>query len=174
MGKVILYVAQSLDGYIARENGAVDWLSFIEGEDYGFHKFFDEVSVVFLGNTTYNQVLTFEGEFPYKSKDVFVFTRDNSKYKDENVQFIASKVGEYTKKIKNKAKGPCWLVGGGQITSYFLENHLLDEIRLFTIPILLGSGIPLFNKINNESKVKLIKNTEFKTGVIESVYQIIE
>jgi len=173
MGKVVLYVAQSIDGYIARENGAVDWLNFGEGEDYGFHSFFDEVSTVLMGNSTYSQVLSFKGEFPYKNKKVFVFTREQSMTNDEYAHFVSANIESLVDKVKNKTEGISWLVGGGQISSYFIENKLLDEIRLFTIPILLGSGIRLFNKVNIENKVKLVECREFKTGVIESVYHFI-
>ncbi len=172
MGKLVLYVAHSVDGYIARENGAVDWLNFGEGEDYGFHSFFDTVEVVLMGNTTYQQVLSFEGEFPYKGKDVYVFTNDMNKQNDEYVTFINNKLTKYIEKIKEKANGVCWLVGGGKIAAFFLENKLVDELRLFNIPILLGSGIRLFNDITTESKLQLDYSKEYQTGVVETVYRI--
>jgi len=173
MGKVILYVAQSIDGYIARENGAVDWLNSVEGEDYGFHSFFDSVDVVFMGNTTYEQVLTFDGAFPYKGKDVFVFTKNVNKQKDEFVTFINGKLLKYIHKIKEKTDGVCWLVGGGKTVSFFLENKLIDELRIFTIPILLGKGIHLFNNVSIENKVELIDNQQYKSGTVESVYRVL-
>ncbi len=74
---------------------------------------------------------------------------------------------------REKSEGVCWLVGGGEIVSYFLQNKLIDEVRLFTIPILLGKGINLFNKVNSENKVELIDNNQYKSGVIEAVYQVL-
>jgi dihydrofolate reductase len=173
MGKIVLYVAQSVDGYIARENGAVDWLNLGEGEDYGFHDFFSTVDVVFMGNTTYQQVLSFEGEFPYKGKEVFVFTRDVNKQNDINATFINSKQLKYTAKIKEKTNGVCWLVGGGKTAAFFIENKLIDELRLFTIPVLLGKGIRLFVDAAIESKVELANFRQYNSGVIESVYKFL-
>ena len=170
---MILYVAQSIDGYIAREDGSVDWLEPGTGEDYGFHSFFNDIEVVFMGNTTYKQVLSFEGEFPYKGKDVFVITNDMNKQNDEYATFLSGKLSKYIDKIKKKANGTCWLVGGGKTVSFFLENKLIDELRLFTMPVLLGKGIRLFNNVKIENKVELIDNQQYKSGVIESVYQFL-
>ena len=172
MGKVVLYIAQSADGYIARKNGDVDWLSLGGQVDYGFHDFFDKVKVVFIGNTTYQQVLSFGGEFPYKNKEVFVFTTDKTKTEDEHSKFISSNNVTLVEEVKTKTDGICWLIGGGKISAHFLKNKLVDEIWLYTMPLLLGSGIRLFKEIPVESKLKLLKSRQFENGTMEMIYEI--
>ncbi len=85
MKKIILFIASSLDGYVARENGDIDWLPQIE--ESGYDDFFKSVDTVIMGKTTYDQVLTF-GDYPYKDKKSFVFTRTNQN-KDENAEFVS-------------------------------------------------------------------------------------
>ena len=83
MGKIILHIAAGLDGYIARETGDVDW--FPTNTDSGYDEFYKSISTVIMGKKTYDQILTF-GEYPYKEKKSFVFSRDNFLTKDENVE----------------------------------------------------------------------------------------
>ena len=101
--KIVLYIAKSLDGFIARKNGSVDWLDkFNEtGEDYGYKKFLDTVDTLIMGNTTYKQVLGF-GEFPYKGKDCYVFSRKERRNKDDNVTFVKGDVNEFLCTLKPK------------------------------------------------------------------------
>ena len=167
---IILYVATSLDGFIARKDGSIDWLSPYENgpEDYGYKAFLEKVGIVIMGNTTYEQVLTF-GEFPYKGKDCFVFTRNKEKSKDENVTFVSKNAKDFISQLRENKN--IWLVGGALIIEEFLKFDLIDEFIITIIPILLGEGIPLFRGRSNEKNLKLIDVKTFDQGLVQLHYE---
>ena len=100
MRKIILFIATSLDGYIARENGDIDWL-FTEGE-YGYNEFYDSIDTVLMGGKTYRQALTFGDEFPYATKQAYVFTRDVNHKSNEEVAFIHHDMLDFAQDLKRK------------------------------------------------------------------------
>jgi len=156
MRKIILFIASSLDGYIARENGDVDWLP--GNTASGYDNFIKSVDTVIMGKTTYDQVLTF-GDYPYKDKKSFVFTRTDQD-KDENAEFVS----DVEKFVKDGFPGTgenIWLVGGAQIIASFLNQGVVDEIIISVIPVILGNGIPLFKNIENETNLELIKTEKY-------------
>jgi len=123
-----------------------------------------------MGKTTYDQILTF-GEYPYKDKKSFVFTRTNQN-NDQNVTFV-SDVEKFVKDGFPNAGENIWLVGGAQIISSFLKQGVVDEIIITVIPVLLGSGIPLFKNIENETKLELIK-TEKYGQLVDLHYKVLK
>ncbi|MCZ7402258.1 MAG: dihydrofolate reductase family protein [Candidatus Methanoperedens sp.] len=167
---IILYIASSLDGFIARKDGSVDWLSPYENgqEDYGYKDFLEKVGIVIMGNTTYKQVLTF-GEFPYRGKDCFVFTRNKEKRKDENVTFVSKNAKDFISQLSDNKN--IWLVGGASIIDEFLKFDLIDEFIITIIPILLGEGIPLFKGRSNEKNLELIDVKTFDPGLVQLYYK---
>ena len=176
MRKIILYIATSLDSKIADENGGVDWLNNFantDNSDYGYAKFYTSLDTIIMGNSTYKQILGFDIDFPYKSHKCYVFTKDKTLQKDENVEYIHSNFDEFIKKIKKGKKDKnIWLMGGGELNSLFIENKWLDEIKVFVMPIVLGNGIPLFSTLKNHSKVKFIDSKKHSSGAIELNYKI--
>lgn len=156
MTKVLVYIATSLDGYIARENGDIDWLP--ESSESSYDVFYKSIDTVMLGRTTYDQVLTF-GEYPYKNKKSFVFSR-TSKNSDNNVEFV-SDIEKFVKDGFPGAGKNIWLVGGAKIIASFLKIGIVDEIITTVIPTLLGKGIPLFQNIENETKLELVKTEKY-------------
>ena len=163
--KIILYIATSVDGFIARKNGSVDWLLEFGNseEDYGYKEFLDSVGTVVLGNTTYK-----EFKAPYENKKCFVFSRKN-KGKRENITYVNTGVREFVETLSDDEN--IWLVGGANIAKEFLKNNLIDEIIVTIIPIMLGEGIPLFYKNNGEHKLKLLDTKSFDSGVVQLHYQ---
>ena len=170
MSKVILYIASSLDGFVARKNGDIDWLP--ESGKSGYAGFYQTVNTVIMGRTTYEQVLTF-GEYPYKNKKSYIFTRKTAaSTKNENVEFV-SDIDTFVADILCKSKENTWLVGGSQIISSFANRGLIDELVILVIPVILGEGIPLFYDIHKEFKLKLIKNTSYDR-LVELHYQVLK
>jgi dihydrofolate reductase len=159
MNKIILYIACSIDGMIARENGSVDWLDQFSNtsEDYGYHEFYKKIKNVILGNKTYKQVLTF-GEYPYKDKKSFIFSRK------ENSDDRFVKDTDFIKDLK----GETWLVGGSILIEEFLKKNLIDEFIISVMPLVLGKGIPLFR--NMEVDLKLIDVVKYDSGVVQLKY----
>lgn len=169
MRKIILFIASSLDGYIAKNDGNVDWLPVTGSSGYDdFYKFID---TVIMGKTTYDQILTF-GAYPYQDKKSYVFTRNNNHKKDENIIFV-NDVEKLIKNILSNLGMNIWLVGGSKIISNFINLGFVDEIIISIIPIVLGSGIPLFTNIQKETKFELIKTTDYGT-LVELHYKILK
>jgi len=158
MRRIILNIASSLDGYIAREDGSIDWLPTDE-EDFGMKKFMDSIDTVFLGRTTYEQILTFDCAYPYADKKSYVFSRNSGENK-ENIEFVSDMIDFAKKLVESPGKG-IWLVGGGEIISAFLKAGLIDEIILSEIPIVIGSGIPLFKNVGKDIRFDILETIEY-------------
>ena len=141
---VILYIAISLDGYIARPDGAVDWLDDVEGDgDNGYSEFYSQVGTVVMGRKTYEEVLRLTDEFPYAGKPCYVLSRQPQE-RTSDVTFTDEGLESLVSRLKEDSHGDVWLVGGGQLVQQFLEKKLIDEMELYIIPKLIGDGIPLF------------------------------
>lgn len=168
MTKVSVYIATSLDGYIAREDGRVDWLP--EPSKSGYDAFYKSIDTVVMGKTTYDQVLTF-GDYPYKGKKSFVFSKTQQN-NDENAEFVS----DVEKFVKDGFPGACeniWLVGGAKTIASFLKQGVVDEIIITKIPIFLGKGIPLFQNFEDETKLELIK-TEKYGQLVDLHYKVLK
>ena len=169
MRKIILFIASSLDGYIARENGDIDWLP--ENTPSGYDDFIKSVDTVIMGKKTYDQVLTF-GDYPYKDKKSYIFTRNKNYPKEENIEFVQ----DAEKLMKNIVHGSgknIWLIGGSEIISTFVNLNFVDELILSLIPVALGKGIPLFKNMTKELKMELVKTTDYMT-LVELHYKILK
>jgi dihydrofolate reductase len=176
MRKVKLYIASSLDSYIASENGSIEWL--FSDADYGYTKFYDSIDTILVGRKTYDQSLTFE-EYPYKGKKVYVFTRNaevEKKKKTLDVEYIDDNIPNFVRGLVQQPVGnrDIWLLGGGEIVSILLNADLVDEIILSVHPIILGKGIPLFSNINKRVNLRLIESIPFESGLVQLCYRILK
>ncbi|WP_339221337.1 dihydrofolate reductase family protein [Paenibacillus sp. FSL H8-0332] len=143
--KVVLYIAMSLDGYIARPDGSVDWLYEIEGNggDNGYSEFYGTVGSVVMGRNTYEEVLKLADEFPYADKPAFVLTRSGQP-PAPHVVFTGESIDRLIPRLQQTSEGKVWIVGGGLLVQSVLKLQLLDELQIALIPTILGEGIPLF------------------------------
>ncbi|MGB3512432.1 MAG: dihydrofolate reductase family protein [Microcoleaceae cyanobacterium] len=170
MNKIRLFIAASLDGYIARISGEVDWL--FTDQDYGYQDFFAEVDTVLMGRKTYEQVLEF-GEYPYIGKQGFVFFQTRHGERDENVEFIGENLEEFVNNLRQSSGGDIWLVGGTEIIGYFIKHGFLDELILAIHPIILGDGIPLIVKDKHlETKLKFKEVKTYDSGLLQLFYTL--
>lgn len=170
MRKIILFIAASLDGYIARESGEIDWL--FTDQDYGYTDFSAQVDTLIMGNKTYQQVLSFD-EYPYEDKEVFVFSKTQSGTTHNQAKFVNSNWVNFTKTLRQSHGGNIWLVGGAQLIHFFLQQGFIDELILSIHPIILGSGIPLIvNDSSLETKLELQNVKSFNTGLVQMFYKI--
>ncbi|MEH1836306.1 MAG: dihydrofolate reductase family protein [Nostoc sp.] len=172
MTKVILYIAASLDGYIARSDGEIDWLSILdtEGEDYGYTAFFESIDAIVLGSKTYEVGLSFD-EWPYPEKKSFVFTQRYLKSDREDIVFVSDTVEQALANLEAQGFENIWLVGGGALINSFLQHSLIDEYIISTIPIILGGGIHLFPPSSPEEKLELINSIQYPTGLLQAHYR---
>ena len=175
MRKIILYIATSLNGKIAKSDGSVHWLENIPNPnklDYGYQKFYKKVGTTIQGFKTYEQVLNWDIPFPYAEKENFVFTRKKDLKRSNDVRFVTENHLEFTKALKEKPGKDIWLIGGGQINTLLFNAGLIDEIRVFIMPIVIPKGIELFESIPKEKLLKLTDIKAFPTGVVEMVYEV--
>jgi dihydrofolate reductase len=175
MPRIKLYIATSLDGFIARENGSIDWLTKYENNpetDYSYSEFYASIGKVLMGRKTYQQVLGF-GEWPYREKKSYVFTRQKEPIRRENnVEFISEDIGEFVRQLKRNTEEDIWLVGGSQIIKVFFEENLVQDLIVFVVPIILGSGIPLFDHIGKEIGFRTGRVERYENGLVKLEYEV--
>lgn len=169
--KLILYIACSLDGYIAAKDDNIDFLNSVavEGEDYGYGEFIETVDTVIVGRKTYDKVLSMGYDFPHADKESYIITR-TTKDSISNIHFYNGSILELVKKLKSKPGKNIFCDGGAEIVNLLLKDRLFDELYISIIPCLLGSGTKLFNENNIESQLKLVKSNSFKSGLVQLKY----
>lgn len=172
--KTILYIAQTIDGFIANDDGSLDWLTPFEesGEDYGYTAFLQRIDAVVMGAKTYHQVLGFDLGWPYQAMQSFVLTNQDIKPAYPDIELHSGNVEKLVDHIRKNAKKDLWLVGGADIIRQFQEANLIDEYILFTMPVLIGTGIPLFSNTTNmlNQSLQCTYSKQYDSGVIQTNY----
>lgn len=165
MKKVILYIAASLDGKIARTDGSIDWLPDPTAEDYGYKEFYDSIDTILMGHKTYETCLNF-GDWGFKGKKTYVFSKNPRKKLIEEAELITEDPIQFVTNLKKSQGKDIWLIGGGKIIATLHDEGLIDEYILAIIPIILGVGIELFPTIKKEEKLQMKKHSVYENGVI--------
>ena len=171
MRLVRYFVACSLDGYISRKDGSVDWL-FLD-QDYGMREFFSSVDTAVMGRKTYTkaQELSPRGvNFP--GMKTYVFSHLLPKGKQENVEIVSDSPETWVKAIRATEGKDIWLVGGGEMVREFLQKKLVNEIGISIHPRLLGDGVPLFAQPYPETELELTHSKAFPSGLLQVFYRV--
>ncbi len=169
-----VYIATSLDGYIAKEDGGIDWLINFpnpEKSDFGFAVFLEEIDAILMGRKTYETVLGFE-DWPYK-KPVFVLTNSLNAIPSRlagKVELIHGDDDQAVATLEAKGFQLIYVDGGGLIQS-FLKNDRINRLIVSTIPVLLGTGISLYPKPGRMIPFKHVKTEVFSNGIVKSEYR---
>jgi dihydrofolate reductase len=168
--KLIVYIAMSLDGYIAKKDDNIYFLSIVEtpGEDYGFSDFLKNIDTIIWGRKTFDKVLTFGNGVPHKDKKIYVIS-SSRRGKEGHAEYTTDVVG-LVKKLKQEDGKDIYCDGGAEIVYQLLEARLFDHICVSVIPHLLGDGIRLFKEKNVEQKLSLKKSITFPTGLVQLWY----
>jgi len=174
-----VYIAASLDGFIARKNGALDWLPGSDGEssddeDYGFHAFFASIDTLVMGRNTYEQACSFK-EWPYRGKRVLVLSSQFPEQPQHLVEGVEGTSWPPQVVVQHLAScGATHLyIDGGKTIQSFLQACLIQEITITQIPILLGEGIPLFGPLAQDIKLTHVATQTFATGFVQSKYTVL-
>ncbi len=169
--KVILYIAMSFDGYIAKPNDNLDFLKMVEekGEDYGYNDFIRSIDTVILGRKTYDWVMTQVPEFPHVNEKTFVITR-TPRPAEGNINFYSGDLKVLVHQLKNEPGKNIFIDGGAEIVNILLKDRLIDEIYISIIPILLGEGVRLFKDGGPEQMLKLLDVKSFRKGLVQLHY----
>ena len=171
--KVILYISQSLDGFIADNTGRVDWIIGNNKEyisDYGYEIFIKNIDTVILGANTYKQIKNelSPDKWVYEDLQSYVFTNEKSK-NTENIKFVNMNIEELIERLKQEKGKNIWICGGANLVNQCLKNDLIDEYQITTFPVILGNGTRLFEKNGKKIKLELKEITE-ENGLVIGRY----
>jgi dihydrofolate reductase len=173
--KVIVYIAASVDGYIAAPDGDLSFLSKVEkeGEDYGYAAFISTVDTVVLGKNTYDKILSMGYPFPHADKDAYVITRTERETKGFT-HFYKGDVAELITTLKKNEGKNIFIDGGAFVVNELLKKGLVDELYLSYIPVLLGDGIKLFSTGIPLQNLELLTVKKFETGLVQLHYRFVK
>lgn len=162
MGKVILYIATSLDGYIADENGRVSFLEEFplnEESQKRYASFYEPIGTIVMGRKTYDQVITelSPEKWPYEGMFTYVCSKTRTG-KTEVANFTDLSPVELVKKIRGECHMDIWLVGGSELIDSFQKENLIDEYIITVVPTILGKGIPLFKEGLKKQRLRLVSS----------------
>ncbi|MCI9120375.1 MAG: dihydrofolate reductase [Oscillibacter sp.] len=172
--KLILYIAMSLDGYIAEKDGDIRFLEDTPSPspDLDYQRFYSSLEAIILGGNTYRQIKQelFPDKWPYEEKPCYVCTRRQHQY-DPNVQFLSFPTGQQILRfLSKKHAGNIWLMGGGELIRCFMQENLIDEYYIYVMPVVLGDGIPLFPSGFSKTNLKL-ESCKNIGEIVELIYK---
>jgi dihydrofolate reductase len=173
--KVSVYIATSLDGFIARKNGDIGWLTGSEsGIDYGYAEFISTIDHIVMGRNTYEKVLTF-GAWPYQ-RNVIVLTSQNLIFPEElagKIESLHAAPTAVLEELDRQGARHLYLDGGATIQR-FLREGLVDEMTITTVPVLIGEGLPLFGPLRQDVKLELLTSAAFPNGFVQNKYEVVK
>ncbi len=175
--KCSVFIATSLDGFIARTNGSIDWLetaaSRVSGDDYGYRDFFKSIDAIVMGRLSFETALSFP-TWPYGKRDVVVLTRTlpstSSAYPD-TVTTSSEDPATIITRLTRQGLTRFYIDGGKTIQS-FLKANLIDELIITIVPVLLGEGIPLFGPLGGDVTVELVSSKSYPCGFVQNRYRV--
>ncbi len=171
-----VYIATSLDGFIARENGGLDWLHAVEsapgGEDYGYRAFMETVDAIVMGRNTYDKVQTFD-KWPYDKPAVVLTNRPLAipAALAGSIEATAGPPGDILARLSARGMQHAY-VDGGKTVQDFLEAGLIQRLIITRIPVIIGRGIPLFGPVSRDIPLSHIETRQYPNGLIQSDYRI--
>jgi dihydrofolate reductase len=180
--RVTIHMAASLDGFIARKDGSVDWLEtsdeFVDGDamDPGFvEALLKTIDCYVMGSRTYETALRFEAQgfgWPYADKPTFVLTTRELPRNRDTVEFYSGDLAQFVNGRLRSTFRNIWFVGGGLVSGECLRLGLADEVYYSILPILIGDGIPFFEKLDRDVALHLAGVKAYKSGMVELRYEV--
>ena len=178
--KIIVYIATSADGFIARKNGGIDWLDRPRtAGDYGIGKFYKSIDAIIFGRKTYDLVVKFvkEGkEIPDKGGLVrnYVFSHRTPRKVLPGYEFVKEPIKKFAKRLRSRGGKNIWMMGGGGIIASFLDAGEIDEFIVHVIPTFIGEGIPLIAPRRRAVPLKLLSIKKYSDGVVRLHYAVVK
>jgi dihydrofolate reductase len=180
--RVTIHMATSLDGFVARKDGSVDWMEtsdeFADGDtmDPEFvEAFLKTIDCYVMGSRTYETALRFEGQglgWSYGDKPVFVLTTRNLPQTRDTVEFHSGDLSQFVKARLRPAFRRIWFVGGGMVSGECLRLGLADELSYSILPILIGDGVPFFDRLDRDIPLHLAEVKAYKSGMVALRYEV--
>jgi len=172
MASIRGYMAASVDGYIADAAGGVDWLEPFNAVDVGYARFIAGIGTVVMGRTTYDQCIGFGAEWVYAGKRGLVVTSRALSDPPADVAAWRDGIGALVQELRAIDDGDVWIVGGAMLQSAFIEQGALDRLELFVMPLLLGSGVPLFRSMAQSQALSLDAVEQFDMDIARLDYRM--
>ena len=172
----LVFIACSLDGYIAQEDGGLDWLNELPNPsvgDAGFSAFIDSIDAIVMGRKTFEKVLSFDVPWPY-SKKVFVLSKTLNQVRSDlkdRVEIVQGEIPQLVKSLNQRGFERLYVDGGKAVQS-FLNEQLIDEMTVSLVPVILGNGIPLFDQVP-KIKLQLLSSMAFDNGLVQIRYRVL-
>jgi dihydrofolate reductase len=176
--KIIVSIATSVDGYIARPDGDVAWLDRPRPKgNYGMGEFFKSIDTILWGRKTYSKGIEMGMEKRMASgfgPDIqnYVFSRQARESKPAGFKFVGEPIKAFAQGLRKKQGRNIWMMGGGEIIASFLDEGEIDEFNINVVPVLIGEGIPLIQPRHRLIRLKLVSSKEFSDGVVGLRYQV--
>lgn len=180
--RVTIHMAASLDGYIARADGRVDWMETTDEFEHGevldpeyVRTFLGSIDCYVMGSHTYLTALDFESQglgWSYGDTPVFVLTSRELTRTRPTVQFHAGDLREFFDTRLKPTFRNIWVVGGGKLAGACLRAGLADEVRYSMLPVLIGNGIPFFDGLTNDVPLHLLETKAYRNGVVALRYEV--
>lgn len=161
-------MSMSLDGFIARRDGSVDWI--LGDQDYGYTRFYEEIDTVLMGRHTWEQLKAF-GAYPYTGKAGVVFSHATEDETDAEVSFVTQSVEDWLAEARRHEGGDFWLLGGARLFDACLSAKLVDEIQISVHPVLLGDGVALFRPLDVQTSLELVETVSYPSGLVRLTYR---
>ena len=172
--KVIVHIATSADGYIARSDGDLEWLTSRPAPKgfYGMNDFMRSVDTKVLGRKTYEVSLRMGAKFDSKSRTI-VFSRHSPPAgAPSGVEFVNDAIGPFVGRLRQQPGKNIWLMGGGGLIASFLDEHAIDEFVISVVPVLIGDGIPLIARRQRHVLLDLHSVERFEDGLVQLHYRV--
>jgi dihydrofolate reductase len=176
--KIIVYIATSADGYIARPDGDVEWLNRRPHADYGMGAFYKTIDTIIMGRKTYDWSVAYakkegiKGGVFDKRLANYVFTKAPSEPAAPGVQFISEPVKAFAERLRATPGKHIWMMGGGEVIASFLDAGEIDEFDIHVIPTFIGEGIPLVAPRHRDIALKLLASEKYPDGVVRLHYEV--
>ena len=164
------YIAASLDGFIADRNGGIEWLTPFAELELGYADFIAGIGATVMGRRTYEQIMSFGGPWPYARQTSLVVTGRALSDAPQSVQAWHKGIAALAAHLRAEEGPDVWVVGGAMLQSALLDRRALDRLELFVMPVLLGSGVPLFRRLVNQPAISLRSAQGLAGGVVKLDY----
>jgi len=178
--KIIVYIATSADGYIARPDGDVEWLTRRPRTvDYGMREFYPTIDTILLGRKTYDWAINYFKKIG-KTKGLFdtkvthyVFSKKPPRRPAAGVQFVSEPVKRFAQRLRAMPGKQIWMMGGGRLIASFLDAGEIDEFDIHVIPVFIGKGIPLVAPRYRDVPLRLRSSRKYPDGVVRLRYEVV-
>ncbi len=172
MRKIIVYIATSADGYIARSDGNVDWLNRRSTHDYGMSEFLKSIDAVLWGRKTFDMAGEYGVGGGKKTRHYVFTTNPPTKSRNKNIEFVNEPISNFAKRVRSLPGKDIWMMGGAGIIGSFVDANEIDEFIIHVIPVFIGEGIPLIEPRVLEVNLELLSTKSYEDGVVKLHYAV--